>query len=136
MSGTSSQRRAGTLIRTSAGVLVCGLIAGLGLGLNRAEAEAETETRTDADTSPAAVEFFEREVRPILVERCQGCHGPSKSKAELRLDSREAALAGGQSGPSVVPGKPGESLLIEAINYGDLQKMPPRSKLPAARSTP
>src|SRR3954454_9863447 len=71
-------------------------------------------------SDPAALAFFEAEVRPILVERCQACHGPKKSKADLRLDSRAAILAGGQSGPAIVPGVPGESLLVDAINYGEL----------------
>jgi hypothetical protein len=80
---------------------------------------------------PAWVEFFEQSVRPILVERCQGCHGRSKQKGGLRLDSRQAALKGGSSGPAVVPGQPEQSLLVSAINYGDLYQMPPKSKLPA-----
>jgi cytochrome c553 len=81
---------------------------------------------------PAAVEFFEKNVRPILVERCQGCHGAEKQKSGLRLDSRAAALAGGLSGPAVEPGKPDESLLVDAVNYGDFVQMPPKSKLPDA----
>src|SRR3954452_18750573 len=83
------------------------------------------------DPEPADLEFFEKEVRPILVQRCQGCHGPQKQKGDLRLDSRAAAIAGGKAGPAVVPGKPEESVLVEAINYGDLVQMPPKSKLPA-----
>ncbi len=79
----------------------------------------------------AAIEFFEAKVRPLLVNRCQSCHGGAKVKGGLRLDSRASALAGGPSGPAVVPGKPEESLLVEAINYGDDLKMPPKSKLPA-----
>jgi hypothetical protein len=78
----------------------------------------------------AAVEYFEKRVRPILVERCLGCHGPTKHKGGLRLDSARALAAGGSNGPAVVPGDPGKSLLIDAINYGDLVQMPPRSKLP------
>jgi mono/diheme cytochrome c family protein len=77
---------------------------------------------------PAALEFFEAKVRPILVEKCQSCHNAEKLKGGLRLDSREAAVAGGPTGPAVVPGKPDQSLLVDAINYGEL-KMPPRSKL-------
>ncbi len=84
-----------------------------------------------AEADPAAIAFFERSVRPILVERCQTCHGPKKAKGALRLDSRAAVLAGGESGPAVVPRAPGESLLIDAINYGELHQMPPKSKLPA-----
>ena len=85
-----------------------------------------------ARAEPAAVEFFEKEVRPVLVARCLGCHGAEKQKGGLRLDSKAGALAGGDSGPAVVPGKPGESPLVEAINYGEIAKMPPKSKLPAA----
>ena len=81
---------------------------------------------------PSALEFFEREVRPLLVGRCQECHGAEKQKGDLRLDSRAAVLAGGSTGPAVVPGKAGESLLVDAINYGDLYQMPPKSKLPAS----
>ena len=81
-------------------------------------------------TDPAAVEFFEKRVRPILVERCHGCHGPTKQKGKLRLDSRQGVLTGGSTGPAVVPGNPEKSLLVEAINYGELYQMPPKSKLP------
>jgi len=45
-------------------------------------------------TDPSAIEFFEKSVRPILVERCQGCHGSAKQKGGLRLDSRQGSLAG------------------------------------------
>jgi hypothetical protein len=82
-----------------------------------------------SEPDPTAAAFFESAVRPILVERCQSCHGPAKAKAGLRLDSRVALLAGGESGPAIVPGMPGESLLIDAINYGELHQMPPKSKL-------
>ena len=79
--------------------------------------------------SPQQAEFFEKRVRPVLVENCIDCHGEKKQEAGLRLDSREGILKGADSGPIVVPGKPAESELIEAIRQtGDL-KMPPRSKL-------
>ena len=79
---------------------------------------------------PRGVEFFEAKVRPVLVNRCTKCHGSAKSKAGLRLDSREAVLHGGETGPAAVPGKPAESLLVEAINYGETVQMPPKSRLP------
>ena len=82
-----------------------------------------------ATPDPSATAFFERAVRPILVERCQTCHGSKKAKGDLRLDSRASVLAGGESGPAIVPGAPGESLLVDAINYGELHQMPPKSKL-------
>src|SRR6516165_2069188 len=90
---------------------------------------------TQADRSgvdradPAALEFFEKNVRPILATRCQGCHGPAKQKGGLRLDARAAVLAGGAAGPAVVPGDPASSLLVDAINYGETRQMPPKSKL-------
>ena len=87
-----------------------------------------SETKPD----PAAVEYFEKSVRPILAARCQGCHGPSKQKGGLRLDARAAILTGGSTGPAVVPGNLKESLLVDAINYGETFQMPPKSKLPAA----
>jgi len=87
-------------------------------------------TEAIAADDPAAVEFFEAKVRPLLVNRCQSCHGGSKAKGGLRLDSRATALTGGDTGPAIVPGKPGESLIVEAVKYGDDLKMPPKSKLP------
>ena len=63
-------------------------------------------------------EFFEKRIRPVLATRCFGCHSDSKLGG-LRLDSRAALLAGGKSGPAIVPGKPDESLLIRAVNQSD-----------------
>jgi hypothetical protein len=74
--------------------------------------------------------FFEARIRPILAERCFQCHGPSKQESGLRLDSRAALLKGADSGPVVVPGRPAESPLIEAIEQTGPVKMPPKSKLP------
>lgn len=81
------------------------------------------------------LEFFERRVRPVLVERCYPCHSHEspKLKGHLYLDSREGMLKGGDTRPAIVPGEPAASLLVEAIHYGnpDLQ-MPPKGKLPEA----
>jgi cytochrome c553 len=86
-----------------------------------------------AEPRPAGADFFEKSVRPILATRCFKCHGPQKQKARLRLDSRAALLAGGRSGPAVVPGRPGDSLLLKALHYDDEPKMPPDGPLPAAQ---
>jgi hypothetical protein len=76
-----------------------------------------------------AIAFFEKDVRPLLVQKCQKCHGPKKQESGLRLDSQAALLKGGEHGPAVVPGKAEQSLLIAAIRQqGDL-KMPPGGKL-------
>ncbi len=79
------------------------------------------------------IEFFERRVRPILVARCYECHGGVKTSGDLRLDTHAGRQAGGESGAAIVPGKPEESRLIDAINYESLE-MPPadRGKLNAA----
>ncbi len=79
--------------------------------------------------TPAAEEFFEKEVRPLLVENCLKCHGDKKPKGGLRLTSRDAVLKGGESGPAAVAGKPEDSLLIRAVRYDDTPQMPPKRKL-------
>ncbi len=77
-----------------------------------------------------AVKFFETSIRPILVAHCNECHGPEQQWASLRLDSRDAILKGGENGPAIVPGKPEESLLIEAVRQDPFGlSMPPESKL-------
>src|SRR5262245_28115510 len=65
--------------------------------------------------SSEAETFFLNEVKPLLALRCISCHGPDKTEGGLRLDSREAALKGGDSGPALVVGKPEKSLLVMAI---------------------
>ncbi len=103
-------------------LLLGGLSAGMMLSASAAEPTA------------AGLEFFEKKVRPVLVERCFECHSTTaKVKGGLSLDSREAIFTGGDSGPSVVAGDPEKSKLIEAITYKnqDLQ-MPPKSPLTAA----
>jgi mono/diheme cytochrome c family protein len=77
----------------------------------------------------AGEEFFETEIRPLLVEQCQKCHGEKKPKSGLRLTSRAAMLKGGETGPAAVPGKPEESLLLQAIRQEGGLKMPPNGRL-------
>src|SRR6478672_3113533 len=77
-----------------------------------------------------ATEFFEKQVRPVLVEKCLSCHAGDKPKGKLRLETREAVLEGGRGGAIVVPGKPKESRLVTAIHHTDPDlKMPPTGKL-------
>ena len=68
-----------------------------------------------------ASEFFEKRVRPILVNECWGCHASGTQQGGLRLDSREAAIRGGGRGPAIVPGDPEASLLVRALRHEGLQ---------------
>lgn len=76
----------------------------------------------------AQVEFFETHVRPVFVQHCVECHGPTKQESGLRLDSREGLLKGGDGGAAIVAGRPEESVLIEAVRHEGLE-MPPEKKL-------
>ncbi|MBL8850580.1 MAG: hypothetical protein JNG89_12950, partial [Planctomycetaceae bacterium] len=83
------------------------------------------------DLDPRGVEFFESKIRPVLVQHCYKCHSADAEeiKAGLRVDSRAGLLAGGDSGPAIVPDKPAESLLLSALR-GDDYAMPPDGLLP------
>jgi hypothetical protein len=91
---------------------------------------------TPAFANPAD-DFFEAKIRPLLVERCYSCHSDKsgKSKGGLKLDSRDAALGGGDSGPALVAGKPASSLLLKAVQRDDeaVSAMPPESPLTDAQ---
>ncbi len=78
-------------------------------------------------------DFFEKRIRPLFIEHCQECHGADKQKGSLRLDHQAGWQKGGDSGPSVIPGKAAESLLWKVVSYEDRDlKMPPKKKLPEA----
>lgn len=70
---------------------------------------------------------FDTAVKPVLVRHCLSCHGPQTKRAGLRLDTAAAALEGGASGPALVPGNSGKSLIIRAmVGEEGLERMPPR----------
>lgn len=78
---------------------------------------------------PAKVEFFEKKIRPLLLENCINCHSAENGgKGGLRVDDRNGLIEGGGRGPGLVPGKPQESLLIKVVRHQGLQ-MPPQKKL-------
>ncbi|MGE3778302.1 MAG: PSD1 and planctomycete cytochrome C domain-containing protein, partial [Pirellulaceae bacterium] len=107
-------------------LLIQAVASGLAVRVSAGDASSPAPSAVD-------VEFFERRVRPILASRCFECHAASASKQRggLWLDSREAILSGGDSGPAAVPGSADESLLIQAIRYdSEGIQMPPAGQLP------
>lgn len=85
-----------------------------------------------ADVDRDGTGFFENRIRPLLVQRCYGCHSKEAEsvKGGLLLDSRAGWVRGGDGGDVLVPGSPDESRLILAVRYEDPDiQMPPRSKL-------
>ncbi|HEY1600982.1 MAG TPA: PSD1 and planctomycete cytochrome C domain-containing protein [Pirellulales bacterium] len=86
---------------------------------------------TPSTDNAAAEEFFEKKIRPLLVDNCYNCHSAStNSQGGLRADDRNGLLVGGDRGPAIVPGDPENSVLIRAVSHtdGDL-KMPPKKRL-------
>src|ERR1700689_5511408 len=83
-----------------------------------------------AGADDSGVEFFEKKIRPVLVEQCYRCHSEqaNKRKAGLTLDTKLGVGKGGAKGPIVVPGKPGESVLIKALRHTGELKMPEDGK--------
>ncbi|MBI3851130.1 MAG: PSD1 domain-containing protein [Verrucomicrobia bacterium] len=83
------------------------------------------------------VEFFEKRIRPLLVEHCYKCHSAQSEKVKggLLLDTREGLLKGGDTGPAIVPGDPEKSLLIKAVRQTDKDLQMPHKdkKLPDAQ---
>ena len=109
-----------------------GPLLALGVILGSMNCPAWVPAQEPASNSPQNLEFFEKRIRPALAQHCYACHHPDKKiKGGLRLDTRDGWAAGGDSGAALEPGKPEESLLLEAIRYDSSLKMPPSGKLPA-----
>jgi hypothetical protein len=125
----------------SAVVVAAGLFALLTGGLFGSRSQAFAAEDSAVSTASERVElsaaderFFESKVRPLLVEHCYECHSreAGESSGELFLDSAAAIAKGGTMGQALVPGKPDESLLIQAVGYEDFDlQMPPAGKLDA-----
>ena len=79
--------------------------------------------------TPGQIEFFEKKIRPLLVEKCHTCHSAQLSTAGLDLSSVEGFVRGGESGPLISETTPDRSLLLRVINYEGTLKMPPTGKL-------
>src|SRR4051812_7206991 len=93
---------------------------------------AEARQAPPGAADPRSPEYFETRVRPVLAANCYDCHADERMGG-LRVDSREALLKGGRSGPVIVPGDPDKSLLIEAVRQTRATlKMPKGGRLTAA----
>lgn len=131
----SFQRAAVALARPSLATLSIAFLASIGsVSLNDTSwgqnTEAPPETSMES-LSPEAISFFESKIRPVLIEHCYRCHSSDGQaiRGGLSLDHRDAILAGGESGPAIVPHNLDESVLWDAINHRGM-RMPPNAKLP------
>jgi Protein of unknown function (DUF1553)/Protein of unknown function (DUF1549)/Planctomycete cytochrome C len=91
---------------------------------------AQVASAPAAEDDPKGIDFFEKNIRPVLIANCYQCHSASAKelKGELRLDTKEGLRKGGESGAVIILGKPQESLLIKALRYEDGLEMPPNDK--------
>jgi hypothetical protein len=98
-------------------------------------AAAHANAAEALEPSAERYEFFEKRIRPVLIERCYECHSTQakKLKGGLLLDTQAGLLKGGDSGPAIVPESPHKSLLIQSLRSDDKKiQMPPKEKLPEA----
>ena len=132
--GKSLANASGILLQRTAPKLL--LVLAVCLPASWQEGHAADEKPVTERTTPKfdapAVEFFQKKVQPLLQARCYECHSKDAKRLEggLRLDARPLVLKGGDSGPSVEPGKPDDSLILSAVLYESFE-MPPKGKLPA-----
>ena len=89
---------------------------------------AENVETAGGSVDSSGDDFFENQIRPLLVQRCASCHTQQQSSG-LRVDSRDALLKGGSRGPAIVPGNPESSLLVQAVRQEGALKMPKGGKL-------
>lgn len=74
--------------------------------------------------------FFDTRVAPILVKRCLGCHNQELNNGNISFLDRDSLLKGGGRGPTIVPGRPEESVLVNVLRHDGEVQMPPGRKLP------
>ncbi len=109
-----------------ASIRLLGLLVVLCDGVLAAE-EPQATSAAPASATKSAVDF-ERDVRPLFVQHCQQCHGPAKQRSGYRLDRRDDAIRGGDSGEAaIVPGKAKESRLVSMVSGEEAEAvMPPK----------
>ncbi|MCS7269640.1 MAG: PSD1 and planctomycete cytochrome C domain-containing protein, partial [Gemmataceae bacterium] len=114
-------------------LLAGGWLVSLWLASAVVQAQQQVASRFVDEPTAEQVAFFEKKIRPVLVEHCYKCHSASaeKVRGELLLDSRAGVRQGGVNGPIIVPGRPEKSRLIQALRHTDPDTaMPPKGKLP------
>jgi mono/diheme cytochrome c family protein len=100
-----------------------------GIAISQLPGVQGSETRYSLAQTPEEQEFFEKKIRPILVQNCQKCHNAQARTAGLDLSSAQGFQRGGDSGAIINKDKPEESRLLEVIGYDGTLKMPPTGKL-------
>ena len=110
--------------------LFAAVCAGAALALAPAAFAAGAVPFPTASERPPASPSFARDVAPMLARWCGGCHGARKAHRNLRFDSYDGVLRGGDSGPAVVAGDPAASPLVARIDRSERPAMPPRKRLP------
>jgi hypothetical protein len=107
------------------------VVIAAGLALCLISVADEVPADRSATVTVDDLAFFESRIRPVLVQHCYECHAADSKivRGGLLLDTRDALLKGGDSGPGLVAGQPENSLLMQALYYDSLQ-MPPAGKLP------
>jgi len=115
-------------------VVICvPILAACAIGQNEI---AEPQTPSSPATTEQGVEFFEKNVRPLLVTHCYECHSGKERNGGLRLDFREGMLQGGDSGTALRPGDPDGSLLVKAVRYKTPElQMPPKGAMTPAETS-
>lgn len=113
-------------------VLAVALLAGLGLGTTAAQDERK---KGEAVVVPAKLDrktpvLYEKEIEPILVNKCAFCHSGNIKEGKFDLSSYEAMMKGGKRGAAVIPGKSDESLLVKLSAKVVRPYMPPRTEEP------
>jgi len=108
----------GAFVHVSGGLLLCALSLSAAVDTSRIPPAAGVQVD------------FTRDIKPLLERSCLRCHGPEKPRNRLRLDNREAALKGGESGVAIVPGDSAGSPLIHVVSgvHEDIERMPPKGK--------
>ncbi|KAA5542734.1 DUF1553 domain-containing protein [Roseiconus nitratireducens] len=120
----------GTCFRAILMLITLPLLPGTA-GVRAEQASGSGGAPSVADVDPAAVDFFERRIRPVLVERCYSCHSADADPLQggLRVDDAAAMRSGGDSGEVIAPGDPDSSLMLAALRYEGME-MPPDEPLP------